>query len=693
MQARPLERARRILCVAVGLILASAPPAAVADSDGSKSKRLQDLLSGEVLFHAHQKDYFSAITHLQLAHERGLLPQKPADSEVLLTRLKLAYGLHEEARLALPAQLSQKVPETVRNRAWYELAKSLFQKGYPEAAMKTLDRVQGRVPEDILGDHQLLHAHVLLALHRYRDAAKVLEKWKGPEALAGYAYYNRGIALVRVGDYEGAIDSLVRVVSIRAKEEELLALKDKANLTLGYAFLRSDSLDRARTHLQQVRLQSPFSSRALLAVGWIAQEQGRAEDALAPWMELRNRTLADPAVQESLLAVPFVHRELRALRNAAQHYEQAVAALSGELHWLDDAMESLQRARTLNVLLHEKSQSGTGSASREGTAANDPESRYFGPLLASRIFLETSRGHSDLRSMLDRLEKGARNIDRLEKSVRAPSPRKRQRATASRSPRSVRKPTGPAHGPRADGDAARSAAPSRPGWAVEWQGSDRAGRSFRGVPLLPEVELPPERAVKPLPRSEVKSFPQSEVIAFPKSEVISLPKSEIIWLPKSEWIRLPDTGRLRFPKPDYQESPYPDAVARDEHRPRSLRRPMRRFIHPGTGPAFAMDGKPTGKALEELAGAVGRATDRMDRVVRALSPKEARSRELEHRLAALRERILRLRNRVAAAIALHENYAKSLAIDELERRKGQVEHYLEQARLELAKTYDLAAGK
>ena len=82
----------------------------------------------------------------------------------------------------------------------------------------------------------------------------------------------------------------------------------------------------------------------------------------------------------------------------------------------------------------------------------------------------------------------------------------------------------------------------------------------------------------------------------------------------------------------------------------------------------------------------------MDRVVRALSPKQARGRGLERRLAALRERILRLRARVAAAVALYEDYAKSLAIGELQRRHGQVEHYLEQARLELAKTYDLAAG-
>ena len=110
-------------------------------------------------------------------------------------------------------------------------------------------------------------------------------------------------------------------------------------------------------------------------------------------------------------------------------------------------------------------------------------------------------------------------------------------------------------------------------------------------------------------------------------------------------------------------------------------------------PAFAIAGEPTGEALAELAGAVGRATDRMRRMGRALSRKEHQNIGLERRLAALRERILRLRARVAAVMVLYEDYAESLAMDELQRRHDQVAHYLEQARLELAKTYDLAAGR
>jgi len=47
-----------------------------------------------------------------------------------------------------------------------------------------------------------------------------------------------------------------------------------------------------------------------------------------------------------------------------------------------------------------------------------------------------------------------------------------------------------------------------------------------------------------------------------------------------------------------------------------------------------------------------------------------------------------LRARIANAIALYESYTQALALDELDRRQHLLEDLLEQASLELAKTYD-----
>ena len=67
--------------------------------------------------------------------------------------------------------------------------------------------------------------------------------------------------------------------------------------------------------------------------------------------------------------------------------------------------------------------------------------------------------------------------------------------------------------------------------------------------------------------------------------------------------------------------------------------------------------------------------------------------DLSDRIAALRERILRLRARIESAIALYESYARSLALDELDHRQQLLEGLLEQASLELAKTYDQASDR
>ena len=66
---------------------------------------------------------------------------------------------------------------------------------------------------------------------------------------------------------------------------------------------------------------------------------------------------------------------------------------------------------------------------------------------------------------------------------------------------------------------------------------------------------------------------------------------------------------------------------------------------------------------------------------------------LEQRIAALRARIFRLRARIANALVLYESYTQALALNELDRRRHLLEDLLEQASLELAKTYDQSSDR
>jgi tetratricopeptide (TPR) repeat protein len=680
-----MRMARRLLvCLLAGVALPVYPEPPVEDSD-----RLQDLLYREILYLSRQEDYVSALTRWQVAAEKGLLPELPAESELLLARLKLAYGMDVEAGLDFTRLMTADLPPPARNLAWYELARTFFHKGYPRAALEALDQVTGRVPEDIAGDLRLLRAHVLIALQHHLEAAKVLEGWRDPVSLKPFAEYNRGIALVRAGRDADAVSALQGVAALAAETEEELALRDKANLSLGYVFMRQKAFDRAGEYLQQVRLSSPYSNRALLAMGWIAQQQGRSDEALAPWMELRKRNVTDPAVQESLLAVPSLHRELQALTMAATQYEDAVAVYSRELGRVNEALAELQQGHLPDELLPDR------VAPAEARSA-DPGGRYIGPLLANRRVQLTLQGHADLQLMLDNVDEGLQHVDRLADRLGIEQEEGASRGTARRPAGSGdnRRVLPKNRSTRAGGDASASLLPPAPEWIVEWEGSDPAGDDFRGIPLLPEINLPQDAGDR-LPESDFFGLPDSDFTGLPAGgEFRGLPPESVdIGLPHSEIVWLPETGRFTLPERRGQEHAYPDGMPRSAAataRPAEPR--SRRVSQPPPLAGQSPENRPASEALQELATELAAAAERMARLG-DYRDESRPDRDLTARIAALRERILALRERIAAAIADYESYTRALALAELRARQRQLEDYLEQARLELAKTYDQAADR
>lgn len=689
-----------LVAIISGLVLSLAGTVLSADSSPGDPQRLQELAYGEALFHSDRDDYFTAITRLLLAYERGLIQDPTADTEVLLARLKLAYGMHVEAGLDFRELLDKDVPDEDRNRAWYELAKTFLRKGSPEAARQALDSISGRVPEDLIGNLQLLDAHVLMAIGRNREAAERLAEWRGDQSMAAYAFYNRGMALIRAGDYEAAAESLILVADMKGGEEELLALKDKANLNLGYIYSNMDEPEQARSHLQKVRLEGPFSNRALLADGWISQSQGQYEDALIPWKELRRRNINDPAVLESLLAVPYVNRELKSLKRAAHDYEDAVAVYNRELGWLDDAMDSVQHGGGVKVLLTVDPGSREAQDASMGNAAAFPKTHYFGRLLATRTFLETRNGYSDLKLMLHNLDQGLKSIDLLVQATDEPG-------GTGAVPDNAADPVVVQGRGAANAKRGRQRAGTGPGSRLpggpEWlPGVERTEGSERrvpppGIPVLPEIDLPPDHQIEGLPETGFAGLPASESFGLPGApEITHLPgASEDSAYPEYSVLWYPETGRFQFPDRGDGEDPYPEFAALDKVyvTPPHERRFMRR-IEPSVREADAVSAGPSaGDALLQLADALRNATDRMKKLGNAIEEIPHGATDMEDRIAALRKRILLLRERIARAIRMYEGYTRALALEELRERKRQLEGYLEHASLELAKTYDQATGE
>ena len=364
---------------------------------------VKDLHWGDVLFYFYQGDYMQSLTRLGAAQEFNRVGHHAVEAELLKGGLYLSLGQHEEAGRIFKSLLNDNVPLDVRNRAWFYLAKIWYQRDYLEDAATALSSIRGALPGDMEPERHLLEAQVLMYLNRYDDAIRALERWQpagnGSDVWSSYARFNIGVALVRKERLEEAAKLLDAVGQIDAPTEELAALRDKANLALGFAWLKANRPADAKSVLQRVRLEGPQSNKALLGAGWADSAEKRYTRALAPWLELRGRNMLDAAVQESYLAVPYAYAQLDADKQAAEQYMLAVQAFEEEAQRIDQSIASIRTGQLLETIVANDRADQVGWYWQLQNLPDAPETRYLYHLLASHEFQEGLKNYRDLRLM------------------------------------------------------------------------------------------------------------------------------------------------------------------------------------------------------------------------------------------------------------------------------------------------------
>jgi tetratricopeptide (TPR) repeat protein len=420
--------------VSVALLLA--PAATFAREKRSPDKlpviEVQDLHYGDVLFQYYMGEDLDALTRLEAYDHWQLQPHHQAEAALLAGGLYLTLGMHNEAGKRFESVLTADVPDNVKSRAWYYLARVWYARGYFDRAVESLHRVEGLLAPLEQAQRVHLEANSLLQLQRYDEAIDLLARWRSDSSWMQYARFNLGVALARADRLKDGEPFLEAVGQLDSSDEEMLALKDKANVAQGYAWLQAGAPERAQPVLERVRLQGPQSSRALLGLGWSLAAQGKQEEALTPWSELRDRNLLDAAVQEAYLAVPFAYAELGANGQAVEFYQQALTSFAGERGRIDAALVRINEGTLTRELVGATDMDSPqrGWFWQLSVLPDAPESRYLYPILAGNDFQEGLKNYRDLGFMGSTLAQWDESMLVYDDMIET-----RERAYAERTPR------------------------------------------------------------------------------------------------------------------------------------------------------------------------------------------------------------------------------------------------------------------
>jgi outer membrane protein assembly factor BamD (BamD/ComL family) len=372
---------------------------------------VQDPHYGEVLFYFYQEDYFPAIVRLLAAQEQARLDDHAGEAELLLGGLYLSYGHHLEAAEIFERLLADNVSTDIRDRTWFFLSKIWYQRGYLDKSAQALSNIEGKLPDNLHRESLMLESQILIDAGEYDRAIESLQNWKGRTEWASYAKFNLGVALVRSGRVDAAEKILDDLGDMDPFNEELTSLRDKANLALGYALLQDGQHSAAKSPLQRVRLEGPFSNKALLGVGWADAEMDNFNRALVPWMELRGRDLLDSAVQESMLAIPYALAKLDSISQAADHYLNAIEAFYEETDRIDSTIGHLESGRFFDDFVANDPLDSTGWYWRLEKLPEGPEARYLFHMMAKHEFQEGLKNYRDLSYLYRNLDTWQQNVD------------------------------------------------------------------------------------------------------------------------------------------------------------------------------------------------------------------------------------------------------------------------------------------
>lgn len=401
-------------------------------TSGLKDVELRDLYFGEVLYYASQDLHFDALarldTELSQYYELDESELDPfynhlGQAEFSVGDIELQYRMNKRAGKAIQAVLGEGVDLATRNQAALALAHLFYKKNDPQSTLYalslireepdesrydskySLDVLRGKEPESFKTDVAYLQALANIDTGQFTEAASSLQLLRKEKNLKGFVLYNLGIALIQSGQEQQGLAVLDELSSMDLSGSGLLALKDKTSLKLAYFYLDKGNTKQAKKYFERVRLDGPYSNRALLGAGWVAVSQEQYDKALVPWSILHKRAATNYSVQEVLMAVPYAYGKLNVHGKAANLYDHAMDVFVEEINSLDDSIKNIREGKFLSALIDDKSDKDKNWVVNLRDLPDAPETRYILELMASHDFQQSYKNYKDLAELHHHLDK------------------------------------------------------------------------------------------------------------------------------------------------------------------------------------------------------------------------------------------------------------------------------------------------